>query len=105
MRKTRLRVDELLSHGAVEEAEAYMEARRKLFVANGFNMRKLNQAYFAFHGTYAESPASVSPIGEQLHRFRDLMPDLETFVETMSDVSSYHQFLDTLEQLDAKSSR
>ena len=105
MRKTRLRVDELLSHGAVEEAEAYMEARRKLFVANGFNMRKLNQAYFAFHGTYAESPASVSPIGEQLHRFRDLMPDLETFVETMSDVSSYHQFLDTLEQLEAKSSR
>ena len=35
MRATRLRVDELLAQGKIEEAEAYMEERRRLFVANG----------------------------------------------------------------------
>ncbi|MCH8109792.1 MAG: hypothetical protein IIB15_06655, partial [Chloroflexi bacterium] len=83
MRETRLRVDGLLSEGMVEEAEAYMEERRRLFVDNGFNIRKLNQAFFAFNGTYADSPASVSPVGDQLRRFRSLMPDLETFVKTI----------------------
>ena len=102
MRETRLRVDELLAEGSVEEAEAYMEERRKLFLENGFNIRKFNQAYFAFHGTYAESPTSVSPIGDQLHRFRDLMPDLGAFIRTMSGVSSYQGFLDKLERREAQ---
>ncbi len=103
MRKTRLRVDGLLSEGMVEEAEAYMEERRRLFVDNGFNIRKLNQAFFAFNGTYADSPASVSPVGDQLQRFRRLMPDLETFVKVTSGISSYQEFLDKLESLDAES--
>ena len=99
MRETRRRVDDLLAGGAINEAEAYMEERRKLFVANGSNIRKLNQAYFAFHGTYAESPASVSPIADQLHQLRDQMPGLKEFVATMSKISSYAQFLDTLERI------
>ena len=102
MSKTRLRVDVLLSEGMVDEAEAYMEERRRLFVDNGFNIRKLNQAFFAFNGTYADSPASVSPVGEQLRRFRRLMPDLETFVKTIGRVSSYEKFLDKLEALEAE---
>ena len=76
MRETRLRVDELLAQAKVEEAEAYMEERRRLFLENGFHIRKLNQAYFAFHGTYAESPSSVSPIDDQLQEFRELVPEL-----------------------------
>ena len=102
MRETRRRVDELLAEGAIQEAEAYMEERRRLFVENGFHIRVLNQAYFAFNGTYGESPASVSPIADQLHRLRALTPDLRTFVETMSKVSSYRQFLDTLDRLVAE---
>ena len=101
MRKTRRRVDDLLADGSVEEAESYMEERRKLFVANGFNIRKLNQAFFAFHGTYAESPTSVSPIGDQLHQLRDRMPDLGTFIGTVSRMSSYDKFLETLQRLKA----
>ena len=79
-----MRVDELLSDGLVDEAEAYMEERRRRFVANGFHIRKLNQAYFAFHGTYADSPASVNPIGGQLGKMRSLISDLGTFVGTVS---------------------
>ena len=101
MRKTRRRVDDLLAGGSVEEAESYMEERRKVFVANGFNIRKLNQAYFAFHGTYAESPTSVSPIGDQLHQLRDRMPDLGTFIGKVSGMSSYDKFLETLQRLKA----
>ena len=100
MRKTRQRVDELLASGNVERAEAYMEERRRLFVANGFHIRKMNQAYFAFHGTYAESPASVSPIADQLHRFRALVPDLRTFVTNVSKFSSYEQFVDALRRME-----
>ena len=100
MRETRLRVDELLGEGKVEEAEAYMEERRLLFVENGFPIRRLNQAYFAFHGTYAENAASSSPIAGQLHRFRELSRDVQTFVLKMADISSYPQFLERLEDFE-----
>ena len=99
MRATRLRVDELLADGRIEEAEAFMEERRLVFVENGFPIRKLNQAYFAFNGTYAGNAASISPIADQLHEFRELAPDLATFVMKVSGVSSYRQFLDRLDSL------
>ena len=102
MRETRKRVDELLEEGKIEEAELYMERRRRVFVENGFHIRKLNQAYFAFYGTYADTPASVSPIGGQLERFRSLMPDVGAFVSAMAGFSSYEGFLEALEALEAK---
>ena len=103
MRATRLRVDELLSEGKVDDAEEYMEERRLLFVRNGFPIRRLNQAYFAFHGTYAGSAASSSPIGGQLSRFRELTPDLRAFVVEMSQIGSYQQFLDELRAWESES--
>ena len=99
MRATRLHVDDLLAAGNVEEAEVFMEERRQFFVSNGFPIRKLNQAYFAFHGTYAESPSSVSPIGDQLHEFRHLTPGLGTFIKNVSSVSDYDEFLEKLDGL------
>ena len=99
MRKTRLRVDELLSEGQVEQAEAYMEERRRLFVANGIFIRKLNQAFFAFHNTYAASPASVSPIGNQVERLRASTYSIGDFIRTIAGFGSYQEFLDHLPQL------
>lgn len=100
MRETRLRVDDLLGQGKIEQAEAYMEERRLFFVENRYSIRKLNQAYFAFYGTYADTAASVSPIGDQLVRFRSFMPDVGTFVRTISGVSSYEEFLEMLSELE-----
>ena len=100
MRVTRLRVDELLAAGNVTEAESYMEERRIAFVENGFPIRKLNQAFFAFYGTYADGPASVSPIGDQLARFRELMPDVGTFVKRVAGFSSYEDFLNRLGEME-----
>ena len=100
MRETRLKVDEMLEDGSIEEAEAYMEERRRLFVENGYAIRKLNQAYFAFYGTYADLPASVSPIGDQVKRFRELVPDLGEFITEASKISSYDEFLRRLGELE-----
>ena len=101
MRETRLRVDELLGQGDVEDAEQYLKERWWRLVLGGYGLRKLNQAYFAFHGSYAGGAASISPIGDQLKELRGLLPNVGTFVETVSGVSSYQEFLDLLARLRA----
>jgi len=87
MRRTRLHVDELLAAGKIEEAETYMEARRQIFVQNGYPLRKLNQAYFAFHGSYATGAASTDPIGPKLQELRRLTPDLSVFVAAVREIA------------------
>ncbi len=86
MRRTRLHVDELLAQGKVDEAEQYMEQRRQEFVKNGHALRKLNQAFFAFHGSYATGAASSDPIGPKLQALRKLTPDLATFVAVVRGI-------------------
>ena len=83
MRHTREVVDLFLRYGRGADAEQYMEIRRLIFVENGYNVRKLNQAYFAFHGNYGTGAAASSPIGPDLLRLRELSPDLRTFLETV----------------------
>ena len=102
MRETRLRVEELLAEGKIEEAERYMKERWWHMRLGGYYLRKLNQAYFAFRGRYGEGPASVSPIGDQARELRDLLPSTGAFIKTVSSVSSYQEFLDKLEGLRAK---
>ena len=92
MRKTRIRVDELLTMEDVEGAERYMEERRIFFGDNGFPIRKLNQAYFAFHGTYATNPASISPIGDEAKQLRSMTDSAGDFIRTMADFGSYQEF-------------
>ena len=97
MRQTRMRTEELLSQGKILEAEAYMEERRQTMVANGFLIRKINQAFFAFHGSYAANPASISPINDQLKVLRNRSASLEEFLNTVAGFGSYREFLDYLE--------
>ncbi len=90
MRETRIRVDELLAQGQIEEAETYMEKRRLEFVAQGYSIRKLNQAYFAFHGAYADQPgaAGADPTGPAVRELRQRSPDLHTFVTQIARVTT-----------------
>ena len=96
MHTTRLRVDEMLAGRHIEAAESYMEARRHLFVEEGFPIRKLNQAYFAFYGTYADNPASVSPIGQEVQALSDKSNSLGDFVRQMAEFGSYQEFKEHL---------
>ncbi len=83
MRSTRLATDALLAAGQVSAAEAFMEARRQRFLAAGYVLRKINQAYFAFHGSYATGVGAVDPIGPKLQRLRAQSPSLRAFVQTV----------------------
>jgi hypothetical protein len=97
MRGTRRQVDLLLESGQVDEAEAYMEARRQFFVDNGYNIRKLNQAYFAFHGIYGYGPAAVSPIYGELEELRAKSGSLREFLDTVASFRSYDDLKNSLE--------
>ena len=92
MRDTRKRVDELLAEGLIEEAEQHMREQQWFLRLRGYGLRKLNQAYFAFRGRYAESPASVSPVGDQLKELRELVPSAGDFIRLMAEVGSLGEF-------------
>jgi len=96
MREIRLAVDAYLAQGQIEEAERYMEEKREYLVENGYYIRKLNQAYFAFHGSYADTPTSVNPIGGYLKELRQRSPSLGEFIKTVSGISSYDELLETI---------
>lgn len=85
---TRSRVDELLALGKVAEAEAYMEVRRQEFAEHGYYLRKLNQAYFAFYGCYANQPGFENPIGADMQLLRDKSTSLAEFVQVASSFTS-----------------
>ncbi|MBM4424195.1 MAG: hypothetical protein FJ030_12540 [Chloroflexi bacterium] len=91
MHETRVRVDELLAAGNVEEAEAYMEARRREFVERGYRLRKLNQAYFAFYGAYNVGPGASGqdPVGPAVRALREQSRSLKEFLDQMSWMTSF----------------
>lgn len=103
MHITRLEVDALLAEGKVDEAEAYMEARRLVFWENGYAIRKLNQAYFAFYGSYADTPigpAGEDPVGEAVRRLRSISPSLVEFIQHMQGLTSFEELQSLLASLE-----
>jgi hypothetical protein len=92
MGATRARTDELLADGLIEEAEGYMEDRRIELLDHGYKIRKINQAYFAFHGTYAESPSSTSPIARYLWDLREQVDTVGELVKLLRPLASYKEF-------------
>lgn len=94
MHTTRVRADQLLAEGKIEEAEAYMEARRQIFWENGYLFRKLNQAYFAFHGAYADVPggaAGEDPVGPAVRALREQSDSLADFINTIAQMTSFEE--------------
>jgi hypothetical protein len=98
MRRIRLRVDDLLAEGRVSEAEEYMEAERQKLVDKGYYLRRLNQAYFAFHGSYATSPTSVDPIGPWMRQLRAQSDSLQDFLNQVAEMRSLDDLLKTLDE-------
>lgn len=98
MDETRRRVDELLAAGEVEAAEAYMEERRIVFYENGYLIRKLNQAYFAFYGGYqsgAPGAGGADPIGPAVQAIKDGSPSLQAWIVSMRTITTRDQLLAT----------
>ena len=74
-----------------------MEQQRQVLVENGHNVRKINQAFFAFHGTYADSPSSTSPLARQIWELRQQSADAGQLVKTLQTISNYDDFLKLLD--------
>ena len=88
MREIRRTVDRYLAQGEIEQAEEFMEQKGQYLVSMGYQIRKLNQAYFAFHGTYADRPTSISPIGVELKKLREQSASLKDFLNTVAAMTS-----------------
>ena len=88
MREIRKTVDALLASGEIEQAEQFMEDKRQYLASMGYYIRKLNQAYFAFHGTYADEPTSVSPIGAEMRQLREQVSSLKEFLNLAAGMTS-----------------
>ncbi|HCV27666.1 MAG TPA: hypothetical protein DGB32_05025 [Dehalococcoidia bacterium] len=99
MRETRVTTDKMLADGDFKGAEAYMERRRLELQDHGIFIRKINQAYFAFTGSYGDNPGSVSPIGEQVQELRSYVENAADLVKIVQGVSSHEEFLQRLEGL------
>ncbi|MFO8036466.1 MAG: hypothetical protein R6U57_07565 [Anaerolineales bacterium] len=102
MHITRLKVDRLLEEGNIEEAETYMEERRQFFWDQGYRIRKLNQAYFAFHGSYAAQPGGAageeeSRLGQNLRGLKEAMPSFSAFMRKVAWMWRLDQFQKTFE--------
>jgi hypothetical protein len=94
MHTTRVNVDAMLAAGKITDAEAYMEQRRQLFVKNGYYIRKLNQAYFAFYGAYADVPggaAGEDPVGPAVRALRAQSKSLADFINRIAWMTSFDQ--------------
>lgn len=109
--ETRIKVEEILAEARrlkqngqpveaetkIEEAENYMEEQRQFINSHGYSLRKLNQAYFAFYGSYADQPggaAGKDPTGPNVVALRAYSPSLRQFLDRVSSILT----LDDLQQ-------
>lgn len=99
MHETRVTADKLLAEGKIEEAEAYMEQRRQFLWENGYLLRKLNQAYFAFHGAYADVPggaAGEDPVGPAVRALREQSDSLAEFINTIAWMTTFEELQEAI---------
>jgi hypothetical protein len=91
MAETRAVADTLLRYGRVADAEQYMELRRQYFVENGYRLRKLNQAWFAFHGSYGTGAAadvrSPDALVPRVLALRAATGDAHTFLQSIRGIT------------------
>ena len=101
LRDLRLEVDGMLAAGQVAEAEARMEAVRQRLWDAGYRIRRINQAYFAWYGTYTARPDATDPLGAQLREVRARSGSLRSFIEVVRNVTSRAAVVATLERMRA----
>ena len=91
MRQIRQNVDADLAAGQIDQAEQYMDEQRDYLQTQGYYVRKLNQAYFAFYGTYADTAAYADPIGKAIQDIRNQSSSLKYFLNKIDHVTNVSQ--------------
>lgn len=89
LRATRQEVDRLLAAGQVAEAEQHMERQRQRLLVLGYTVRKLNQAFFAFYGSYSEGGAAgFNPLPGRLEALREQSPSFAAWLTRVAQLTS-----------------
>ena len=94
---------EQLAQYYVLKAEDYMEERRVLFYENGYRIRKMNQAYFAFYGGYQGGIPGIGgedPIGPAVRDIHAASRNSHSFIKTMRGITSRDELLRVIGDLD-----
>ena len=99
LRDLHAEVDSLLGQGRIEEAERRMEEVRQELEDHGIRIRRINQAYFAFYGTYASRDDAIHPLGGQLIELRERAGTLARFLELVRDVTTAAEVEELLARL------
>lgn len=105
MRELRVEVELLLRENRINEAEQIMEEQRLLFADKGYHIRTLNQAYFAYYDAYANSPASINPIGGKVLSIREKVDSIGEFIRLTAGFSTIDDLDRALLELDCASRR
>jgi hypothetical protein len=119
LRDTRIKVDGLLAEARafeqldqtdqaeakIRQAEDYMEQQRQYINTQGYHIRKINQAYFAFYGAYADQPGASGgdPIGPNVIALRVYSSSVRDFMDRASHILSLDQLRQAVEALKPKS--
>jgi len=84
--------------GKVEEAEWYMEMQRRTFILNDHPLRRLNQAYFAFHRAYANraGASGSDPVGPMVRRLWAFSASPHDFILQVSRTTTLAELRATL---------
>ncbi len=101
MHETRVHADQLLAEGKIEQAEAYLEERRLFLWDHGYRIRRLNQAYFAFYGAYADQPggpAGEDPVGAAVRALWEDSASPAEFLRIMAWMDDYADLQAELER-------
>jgi hypothetical protein len=117
--ETRVTVEEILAQarrlkdsGKLTEAEAkiveaenYLEERRRFINSHGYAIRKLNQAFFAFYGAYADQPggaAGSDPTGPTVVALRAYSLNLRQFLDRVSSILTLEELQKAVAEVKAQ---
>ena len=92
MKKLRNNVDELISDGKINDAEKLMNESTLILNNNGIKIRKINQAWFAFNGTYGDSPSSISNYNNELTDLIDSYDNLKDAIDVIKNIRSLDEY-------------
>tara|TARA_B100001029_G_C15063773_1_gene461288 strand:+ start:651 stop:1667 length:1017 start_codon:yes stop_codon:yes gene_type:complete len=85
-------VDKLLELGKISESEQLMESARLELEKEGYYIRKINQAWFAFNGTYADSPTSSSNIDLEIESFIESQGSIGVAIKKLRKVKNFQEY-------------
>ena len=90
LHETRQTLDVILAAGQVDVAEPYLKSRLRVFYLNGYGLRRMNQAFFAFYGGYQAGGfsgiAGADPVGPAVYKVYQRSATIHDFIVQMRGI-------------------